>query len=956
MKTPAFLEEQCPVEEISVEAQRERSANSALPPIYYLHVWWARRPLTVSRLSILGSLLGSEIDPLEFKEFLGIPRNADPAAASQKIREVKAGIRKDRVKDPYGYPRAFSHNPSPKQRERLADLFKARWGTSQPVVLDPFAGGGSIPLEALRLGLPGWANELNPVASAIERATIEYPAIFGSEIAKEIDEWGARIATAVETQTADCFPHKQGEKDLCYIWVRTVPCPRCELPIPLSPNWRLNRDGTVGFRLILPTSEKGSCTFKIEKKSSQFDPDSGTIASGTASCPRCKSVVEGEEIRVHARAGRLGEQLAIVGFKVEGQAERKFREVTPEDLQGVDRANVLLTKNWDRWESAGLIPNEPIPEGNKTRELLSMGILRWSDLFSRRQLLVHLTMLDAMLSQPWGDIKDPKRREALRVYLALALDKACDYNSIQCILRTSRLLIVHTFDRHDFAFSWSFAEIEGSGQLQRWAISQISKSTRELCKLIARGAAPVRAILGDAAHLRHVKDKSVAVVVTDPPYYDNVMYAELADFFYVWQKRALGAVLPDLYSAELTNKDAEAVANPARFRAPGRKNARDLADADYTAKMLAAFREAHRVLQDDGVLTLMFTHKRVEAWDSLARALLDAGFRISATWPVHTESEYSLHQAKKNAAASTILLVCRKRAPSSETVWWEDIQDDVKRNVREKAARFAEFGLKGQDVSIACFGPALQVISTRWPVKRKDGSTISPDDALDLARTEVGEWMFERIAEGKVQAVDKWTRFYILSWYVFGAREFPYDEARKLALSVKVDLDKEVISHGLLEKKGSSVRLSKPEERFRRGKLDATAKSYPWDIDYVHAAIQAYAHGQSTELARFHGRAEALKRDGYLNAIRYLIDGVLPRTAEVTEYYALDKLWEANLQDKVKRNRPRTTDPTFEKQRRLGQFDEEKSTKAPLKEPDPGPSEGNSEADEDPAVDKESDD
>src|SRR5690606_14951992 len=193
------------------------------------------------------------------------------------------------------------------------------------------------------------------------------------------------------------------------------------------------------------------------------------------------------------------------------------------------------------------------------------------------------------------------------------------------------------------------------------------------------------------------------------PYYDNVMYAECADFFYVWMKRTLGHVYPEFFTDELTNKDDEAVANVARFAELGRKK-KQLALADYERKMSAAFREMYRVLRDDGVLTVMFTHKKVEAWDTLATSLINAGFAIHASWPVHTESEHSLHQAKKNAAQSTILLTCRKRKESSEPVWWDDIKGRVRQVARAKAEEFERQGIRGVDLYIATFGPTLAIL------------------------------------------------------------------------------------------------------------------------------------------------------------------------------------------------------------------------------------------------------
>lgn len=416
--------------------------------------------------------------------------------------------------------------------------------------------------------------------------------------------------------------------------------------------------------------------------------------------------------------------------------------------------------------------------------------------------------------------------------------------------------------------------------------------------------------------LTSIGNRSIDLVSIDPPYYDNVMYAECSDFFYVWMKRGLGDVFPELFMGELTDKTTEAVANPAQFKGLGRGKACGLAAKDYEAKMLSAFKEMHRVLRDDGVMTIMFTHKKVEAWDTMAQALLEAGFMITASWPIHTESEHSLHQAKKNAASSTILMVCRKRPSDAKTSWWDEIQVKVDDEVRRRAEDFNKKGLRGQDTFIACFGPALQVISENWPVKRKDGTIIRPDEALDRARTTVSAWFMDRIAEGRAETLDTNTRFYILAWYLFHAREFRYDEARKLGLSLNVEVE-DLIRRKILEKKGDYVKFLKPQDRAKNKGLRTDVKEYDTVIDLVQAAMFSYAEGQSAELKLFHQRTGALAIKGYKQAIEYLLD-VLPRTAEVEEYSILNNMWETNYQD-IKR-KIRNTDPTGEKQGRLDQF------------------------------------
>jgi len=915
-----YLEEDCPVAELSVEAQRERGASSALPPLYYLHIWWARRPLTTSRAAVLGSLLPAGYPKEDFLALMGIPRGVDPVAERKRIDEANLTGRK--LKQGFSYKRGFT-NPVPRSvHDAMKAKMKELWGTETPTILDSFAGGGSIPFEAYRMGFNVILNELNPVACVIEKATIEYPALFGPELAKDIKKWGNRIAIEVEEKLIECFPKQPGESIFAYIWVRTVTCTACELSVPLSPNWWLDKSAKLGYAMQVPKhAESDTVSFTIRLKSADFDPDAGTITRGVGTCPRCAAVLESAYIKAEAQIGLMGHQLAAIGFKMANKRGRHFREVTADDLEGVIRSEALLGEKLAGWEAKGLVPTEEYPTISNDRRPQLYGMPIWSDFFNKRQLLVHLTTLERILNQPWHEIDEKKRREAIRVYLAICFSKCVDYNSLHSRLHATHVRMANTFDRHDFSIKWSYGEIDGAMGLFNWTVMQVSKSQRQLAELIGELQPGTQEFYHqDAANLSDSIHSRYEAVVIDPPYYDNVMYSECSDFFYVWMKRSIGDIFPELFATELTEKDAEAVANVARFKSAGRGKGRGLAEADYEAKMAAAFRECHRGLKDEGVLTVMFTHKKVEAWDSLAMGLMEAGFEITASWPIHTESQHSLHQAKKNAAASTILLVCRKRKEAlsgegQQRVWWEDLQHRLDERVQERAEHFTQQGLRGQDVSIACFGPALHVISQQWPVKTRDGVTIKPEVALDRARTVVSEWFIEQITEGKGKAVDSQTRFYVLAWYIFRAREFPYDEGRKLGLAQGVDID-DLIHYGVVLKKGNNISLSTPRDRARKGKLRPDAKTYPWDLDYVQAAIHAYEVGQSVELNRYHQRTGALQREGYRNAIGYLLD-VLPRTDEVTEYHTLDSLWESNLRDKVSRRRDRKVAPTLEQQSRL---------------------------------------
>jgi len=376
------------------------------------------------------------------------------------------------------------------------------------------------------------------------------------------------------------------------------------------------------------------------------------------------------------------------------------------------------------------------------------------------------------------------------------------------------------------------------------------------------------------------------------------MYAELSDFFYVWLKRSVGHLFPEFFRDELTNKDDEAVANPARFESVGRKK-KELAEQDYERKMFAAFREMHRVLHPNGTLTLMFTHKKVEAWDTLASALIGAGFVIRASWPIHTEFEHSLHQARQNAAASTILLVCRKRMddhrpPTADSggqssavggpIWWDDLQAKVRETARAKAAEFAQAGISGVDLYISTFGPTLSIISENWPVltsevdpKTGQPKPLRPETALDLAREEVVRLRKQGLLAGRDIKFDAVTDWYVMAWDAFHAEQFPYDEARKLAIALNIDVEKTLMqSTRLVAKKGEYVMLLTPTERRRKDVVDADATTFTHLIDAAHTAMMVYAEDGAGACDVFLRKA-GLKNDATFKALLQALLNAIPR-------------------------------------------------------------------------------
>jgi putative DNA methylase len=923
--TKLLIEQWLPIATIGAECMRERGASSALPPLYFLHVWWARRPLTVSRAAILASLLPAypvaddpDVRPWPdkfrkrfptfdaykqwFIRLIGI--NGDPVAGRKLIQWANDQGIKLKV-HPYGYQRAFTINPSQEQLEELYDLLEWTWGTRDITFCDPMAGGGSIPFEALRYGLTVHANELNPVASVILKATLDYPARFGPSLAADIRKYGDLWAKKVRERLEPFFPLKDpAENIFCYVWARTIPCPVTGKPIPLSPNWWLRKDDDPVAVQLIADPKQERCTFRLvqgKAACAKINPDKGTVRRGTAVNPwQNNEAIPGAYIKSQAQSGHLKAQLYALAIKKGGHLQ--FRLPTNEDEEAVLRATAEFQRQKLGWEATGIMTDSEIPYGHRSHErdvIVQYGITRWTDMFSPRQLLSHCTTVEilAKLREQIAGEMSTDRAKAVMTYLGIMADKSVDYNSRLMRWDGTRNKIANTFDRHDFSFKWSHAEFDAARNLAPWAVEQASDALAGIANLMTqfdkdlfggKGKLPLErlSITQGAAQTTRDAPGTLRCIVVDPPYYNNVNYAELSDFFYVWGKRNIGSLYPEFFADELTPKDEEATANPARFHTLGLrpKKRKQLAEQDYENKMMSCFKQMHRSLCDVGVLTVMFTHKKVEAWDTLGRALMEAGFRIDSSWPVNTESDKSLHQAKKNAAASTILLTCRKRGKASSEVWWDDLKGRVKEVARQKAEEFEKEGITGVDLYISTFGPVLAIISENWPVltsvsdAKGNPLPLKPGEALDLARQEVVNRRKQGLLLGRTVEFDPLTDWYLMAWDAFRAQQFPADEARKLALALGRDLEADIVrDKRLVTKKGANVTLNLPKDRRKKDMVDPEAESFPHLIDALHTTMLIYTEEGSKACQVFVNR-HGLRNDGRFKALVEAAMRAIPTT------------------------------------------------------------------------------
>jgi adenine-specific DNA methylase len=1009
-----LIEAGFPCHQVGAETQRERGASSALPPLYFLHVWWARRPLTPSRAAILASLLPADTDPDWFLRQLGIEKPvaevngatwvltgpvldkvaatddggkvlpvdervrtllaredarraenratimelmaADESLANDPVLQrwqqesqlipqpwpeegavvpvrmvaadpawfkdlmALAGQRGLRVPNLYGYDRAYLTDPEP--------------ATVPQVVLDPTAGGGSIPFEALRLGHKVIANELNPVASVILQATLAYPALFGPPLADAVQQYGNRLLGKLSSNLDDVFPrefslpedelvalrqhlkgspnlveHFNKEQTTTFLYCRQVTCPHCGGEAPLLNTCWLSKEAGKqwGVRVVTDGRERGGtvrfATYRVHKGRGPNgeDPSMATVHRGVGTCIHCRQAIEADEIKRQARGesehGTWKDRLyCVVAVRFQpkldkhGQPQRYatgarqgeiktekvrfFRPPNDVDLQALQLAEQRLQNNWERWDAAGLIPTETFPQGNDMRPV-NYGMPRWCDLFAPRQLLGHLTLIEELNRlKPLilADLGQEKGR-AVVTYLQFAIDKGLDYNSRQTRWIAQRAQVSGTFGRHDFSLKWTFGEMifAGPNSGAAWGLSQIVDAYQGIASLSYReGVTPQVTIRnGTAAYLEGVAEASVDLVCMDPPYYNNVQYAELSDYFYVWQRRTLGDLYPEFFRRRLTNKKDEAVANPARDGSAAE------AKAAYERLIGEIFAECRRVVRNDGVMTMMFTHKSQEAWETLTQALIEHGWIITAAMPVESEFANSQHTMDTASAISSIFLTCRKRlSESSEPASWTGfggtgVAQRIRQAVTEGLTEFAALRLNPVDEMVASYGRALRVLSEQWPVLDGD-EVVGPVLAMNEASRVVAAHQIRRITNGRLQVEDlvPEAAMALTLFGIYGLGQFPYDEALNLSKSLNIALETRAGNYqadgrfigvntttatgrrtaaraeeqGLaapLVRQGSKLRLTAPGERDERRILQAPQTE--WDL--LHGLLIAHEQG-----------------------------------------------------------------------------------------------------------------
>ena len=860
-----LIETLLPLRELSAEARREKAIRHG--HISTLHVWWARRPLVVARAAVLGALLTEEA-------------GVDETFIARLCRwEVHDG-------DPAGrylldQARAF---------------LRQRFGDRPPRVLDSFAGGGSIPLEALRLGAEAYAVEYNPVAYLILKATLEYPQRYGPQLVGEVRRWGEWVLEQARRELGEFYltppPAAAGggggvrsETPIAFIWSRTLRCPNpaCGAEIPLFRQFWLARKANkrVALKPIPNPAAKRVDFAIVEGRAIDFDPSQGTVSRGHAVCLVCGASVRDDYVKAEAQAGRMGHRLvAVVTTRGRGQG-RTYRLATEADRAAFQKAEAALQELVGAHGRAPLpspwpfglpwVPEEPsrlVGAGQQQSVEASYGFLQWGKFFNPRQLLALVTFgkwVRAAHGEILRQTSDPDFARALATYLAFTMDIHANFNTVVSRWEPVAQVSQVAFSGHRLAIAWDYAERNPVGEAMGWlsALNSVTAGLKNAVVASHPRAIKSSAHLGSAAALPF-PDRYFDAVVVDPPYADNVPYADLSDFFYVWLRRTVGDLYPEAFATPLVPKDEEAVVNPARFG--GRKRGEEIAQKHYGRLMQQSFAEIYRVLKPEGMAVVMFTHRSTAAWESLIQSLLEAGLYPTASFPVHTEMEASTHQRGKGAIQSTILMACRRRPENAPIGWYAQVRAELEEAIPARLSEFWRAGIRGADFFISAIGPAVGVFGKYRQVMRPDGREVSVSDLLDQARAIVTAFALEQLGLARL---DEPTRFYVLYRWAYGGEDVSFDEANKLAKSVGAELDALAARYRLVGRRGETVQLPTYAERLRqeaclrslqRALEDGDLARLP-EIDRVHLALYLWRKGEVEALAGLLGQTGVLSED-----------------------------------------------------------------------------------------------
>lgn len=828
-----LIEVALPLDAINQQSAREKSIRKGHPST--LHLWWSRKPTATSRAVLFSQLVD---DPSErYEEFLEAARaagEADPESAAERAVEAERRRLFTLITRMVNWDNIGDEHLMREVREEI----RRSTGEEPPAVLDPFAGGGSIPLEAQRLGLEAHASDLNPVAVLINKALIEIPPRFAGRapvfpgaddgtrswpgahgLAEDVRRYGEWMREEAWRRIGHLYPRAQlpdGSEAtvIAWIWARTVTCPNpaCGIETPLVSKWWLGKKkGKEAYIVPKVVGDHVEYSIGHDPKRAPTKQNDGTISGRRgALCVACGSVISMEEIRAQGKKGKIGS--AMTAVVCEGGRKREYKAPTDEDRLEVqfDRVNQLnmgvLADN-PRYMSPPLYGMDTFDKLFTARQLTAL--TTFSDLVGEARERVLRDALAGGMSEGGrlevGGVGAAAYADAVATYLGLVISRITDYSSsINSWASSPQMEIVqHIFGRQALPMAWDYAESNPFAS----SSGSLSIMVKAVSEAVSRAPANFTSCVlqADAAS----RDYRDAVVSTDPPYYDNISYSDLSDFFYVWLRRSLKDIHPSLFSTMLVPKAEELVANP--YRHGGRDGAKDFFEDGFRT----VFANARRSANPDYPMTVYYAFKQTETstegrtstgWSTILEGMIRSGWTITATWPMRSERRGRMTSIGANALASSIVLVLRPRPEDAPMTDRRSLMRELRRTLPEAVETLRSGGIAPVDLAQAAIGPGMSVFSRYSRVISPDGPDMSVSEALTQINAVLDEVLGEQ--EGDLDPDTRWC----LTWFdAHGFTEGPYGEAETLASARNASIDA-LKRSGVLTSGGGRVGLIAPED------------------------------------------------------------------------------------------------------------------------------------------------
>ena len=896
-----LIEVALPLQAINAACAREKSIRHGHPST--LHLWWARRPLAACRAVLFASLVD---DPSSR------PEDFPTIEAQERERSRLFALIEQLVQ----WENSLNENVLALARAEI----RKSLGDELPSIYDPFCGGGAIPIEAQRLGLPTYGSDLNPVAVLITKAMTEIPWRFTGQkpvhpslqgpmfqrtwdratgLAADVEAYGHAILEDSRERLGIYYPkvRLEGGRDaniVAWIWARTVKCnnPVCGAEMPLVKSFALSSRAGKEWS-INPIVDRGKKSVSFETCAGK-PSRSGTVNRRGAECIVCGEPVTLAYIREEGKAKRLSSQLmAIVA---EGHRGRAY--VAP----NVEQVRVA------RSAQPGWTPDTDLVHNPRHMSPPLYGMTKHRDLFTSRQLLALTTFSDLIReardrirseAKSAGLAEGPGIEEggsgahayadALCTYLGLWMGRLADYHSALCSWDNSRENVSHVFNRQTLSMKWDYAEanpLGDSGGNAAGAIEWIKKAL-----LNASCAAKAEVFQQDASDTEFFG----RVVSTDPPYYDNVPYADLSDYFYIWLRASVLQAYPNLFSTVLVPKAQELIAEPSRFGG-SQESARDF----FEAGLSDVFANIDKSARSDVPITVFYAFKQTErdddvdgdvaessvGWETMLSGLIAAGIQIVGTWPVSSELANRMRGQNSNALGSSIVLVCRPRDPMVTTCSRAEFVRALRAELPIAVQRLRDASLAPTDLQQAALGPGMSVFSRYAKILEPDDTSMTVRSALSLINEELGQ-----ILLGEIGGVDAETHF-ALSWFdENGYSDGQYTRA-DVVLRAKNASIEPLVRSGVAVSESGRVRLLSPQEIVPE--ITVELRKFPAWSQALYVAAALVGHDGSDESAAAILRAIGLGSVEHIKDIAYhcyLVCDRTRRSTEARDFNAVVQAW-----------------------------------------------------------------